>query len=143
MEVVPVLPVRVLIVDDQRPFLEAAARVVAATEPFVVLGTVGSAEACLTAVPELAPDLVLMDVDLPGMDGVEAARRLALLSDPPAVVLVSSYDEETLAEVTAGTGLVYVTKSTFGSDRLVASWSLASGISTRSTDASSSGSTRT
>ena len=124
-------PVRVLIVDDQEPFRVAAACVVEATAPFVVAGTATSGEECLAVVPALRPDLVLMDVGLPGIDGVEAARRLAALPRPPAVVLVSSYDEDALAngadgtDGTAASGAVaYVSKSSFGPERLAALWAL-------------------
>jgi DNA-binding NarL/FixJ family response regulator len=119
-------PVRVLIVDDQEPFRTAATGVVEATEPFVVVGTSTSGEECLAAVAALRPDLVLMDVGLPGIDGVEAARRLTALPRPPAVVLVSSYDEDALADGPATCGAVaYVAKSAFGPERLAAAWARA------------------
>ena len=57
-------PVRVLVVDDQPLFRNAATRVVDATEPFVVVGAVASGEEALAAVGRLHPDLVLMDVEL-------------------------------------------------------------------------------
>jgi len=123
-----VAPVRVLIVDDQKPFRDVAARVVAATEPFVVVGAVATGEEALDAVPQLLPDLVLMDVDLPGIDGLEAARRLAVGRPRPAVVLVSTYDAQTVAEAGAGTDLPYIAKADFGSDRLASAWSQLSGI---------------
>ena len=71
--------VRVLIVDDQEPFRRAAAAVIGMAESFELVGTVGSGEECLAAVPLLRPDLVLLDIGLPGIDGHELGRRLRAL----------------------------------------------------------------
>jgi DNA-binding NarL/FixJ family response regulator len=118
--------VRVLVVDDQSPFRRAAASVVAAVASFELVGVVASAEECLKAVPELRPDLVLMDVNLPGMDGIDAARVLAGRPDPPVVVLLSTYPEDEYTERTAGVA-GYLEKSRFGPERLAALWSALSG----------------
>ena len=124
-------PVRVLIVDDQEPFRRAAAAVVELTDPFVVVGTVESGENCLAAVPGLRPDLVLLDVGLPGIDGLETARRLSALPRPPAVVLVSTHDEDEFGTAIRSTGAVaYIKKSAFGPARLAAAWALGSSGST-------------
>ncbi len=129
--------VRVLVVDDQEPFRRAAAAVVGMTEPFELVGAVGSGEECLDAVPRLRPDLVLLDVGLPGIDGIETAARLAASASPPVVVLVSTYDEREFAERVAGSGAAaYVTKSAFGPERLAAVWALA-GSSTANGSATS------
>ena len=123
--------VRVLIVDDQEPFRRAAAAVVELTDPFVVAGTAESGESCLTAVRAVLPDLVLMDVGLPGIDGLEAARRLSALRRPPVVVLVSTHDEDEFGDGARSCGAVaYIKKSAFGPDRLAAAWALGSSGST-------------
>ena len=70
--------VRVLIVDDQEPFRRAMAAVVGETDGFVVVGSASSGEESLRMAATLRPDLVLMDVALPGIDGIEATGR------PPA-----------------------------------------------------------
>lgn len=129
------VPVRVLVVDDQEPFREAAADVVGATEPFVLVGTEATGEGCLQAVPRLRPDLVLLDVTLPGIDGLEVARRLSAVPGGPAVVLVSSYAEDTFADQIAASGAVtYISKSVFGSERLAAAWSLVTGMTARTSE---------
>jgi DNA-binding NarL/FixJ family response regulator len=86
------MTVRVLVVDDQEPFRLAAAAVVAATDGFQMVGSAASGEASLLAVEELHPDLVLMDVHLPGMDGVESTRRIRARQPGVRVLLLSSAD---------------------------------------------------
>lgn len=118
--------VRVLVVDDQEPFRRAMASVVAETTGFEVVGQAGSGEESVEAVAALRPDLVLMDVNLPGMDGLEATRRLRAGDRPPVVLLLSTYDEESGVDFVSESGAAaYVTKSDFGPDRLEAVWSAA------------------
>jgi DNA-binding NarL/FixJ family response regulator len=116
--------VRVLIVDDQVPFRRAAQAVVESTDEFTVVGAVESAEQCLAQVDSLRPDLILMDVNLPGIDGVEASRRLRLSHPAIVVILLSSYDEAEFTDLTHDCGAAaYVPKSMLGPDRLEATWS--------------------
>jgi DNA-binding NarL/FixJ family response regulator len=116
--------VRVLVVDDQEPFRSAMAAVVDATEGFVLVGAVASGEESIEAAAELRPALVLMDVNLPGIDGIEASRRLRSHSERPVVVLLSTYDEDRFD--LAGSGAAaYIAKAVFGPDRLVEVWSAA------------------
>ena len=120
--------VRVLLVDDQAPFLQAMGAVVAETAGFEVVGEASSGEGSLMAAAELLPDFVLMDVNLPGMDGLEATRRLRRRPSPPAVLLLSTYDEDAGAIFVAECGAAaYVTKSAFGPDQLRDVWAAASG----------------
>jgi CheY-like chemotaxis protein len=124
VEVAPVDDVRVLVVDDQEPFRCAMATVVEVTEGFVLVGEAASGEESLAAVPELRPQLVLMDVNLPGIDGIEASRRLRSHPEGPVVVLLSTYDEDRFD--LAGSGAAaYIAKAVFGPDRLVEVWSTA------------------
>ena len=80
----------VLAVDDQRPFREAAHRVVDATAGFAWAGEAGSGEEAVELVRERAPDIVIMDVRMPGMDGITAARRVATECPEVTVLLVSA-----------------------------------------------------
>ena len=113
--------IRVLIVDDQEPFRVAMATIVEETDGFVVVGSVTSAEESLVAAAQLSPHLVLMDVNLPGMDGIEASRRLTRDPDGPVVVLLSTYDEEEF-DLSGSGAAAYVAKATFGPDRLSEAW---------------------
>jgi DNA-binding NarL/FixJ family response regulator len=81
--------VTVLAVDDQPVFLRAAHELIAATPGFEQVGEATSGPEALQLAAELRPDLVLVDVRMPGMDGIETARRLADCEGPPVVVLIS------------------------------------------------------
>jgi DNA-binding NarL/FixJ family response regulator len=120
------MTVRVLIVDDQAPFRMAARMVVDATDGFEVVGEAETGEDSVTMAMELAPDLVLMDVNLPGIDGLEATRRILAGDAPPIVLLLSTYEEEEYAPRAAECGAAaYIPKAVFGPDRLEAAWEAA------------------
>jgi len=121
------MTVRVLIVDDQEPFRMAARMVVDATDGFDVVGEAETGEDSVRMATELEPDLVLMDVNLPGIDGLESTRRiLADGGDRVVVLLLSTYEEEEYAPRAAECGAAaYIPKSVFGPDRLEQAWSAA------------------
>jgi DNA-binding NarL/FixJ family response regulator len=79
----------VLIVDDHAAFRERA-RALLQDDGFQVVGEAGDGDAAVEAARRLRPQIVLLDVRLPGIDGFEVAERLAAGPDPPAVVLISS-----------------------------------------------------
>jgi DNA-binding NarL/FixJ family response regulator len=119
--------VRVLVVDDHEAFRRVAAAVVEATDGFVVAGSVGTGEESLIAAAAVHPDLVLMDVNLPGLDGLDATRRLRSAANPPVVILLSTYDEDDFGAQAAESGAAaYIAKSAFGTERLAAVWASAS-----------------
>src|SRR3954463_8645548 len=91
---VQVPDVRVLVVDDQAAYRRALAAVVTETDGFVVVAETTSGEESIEVAAEVRPDLVLMDVNLPGISGIDAARRLAEGPEAPVVVLLSTYDED-------------------------------------------------
>jgi DNA-binding NarL/FixJ family response regulator len=81
---------RVLAVDDQRPFLVVMRRVVDATPGFQFMAEADSGERALATARELKPDMVLMDVAMPGLSGIEAARQIKSALPDTVVVLVSA-----------------------------------------------------
>lgn len=87
----PEVPVRVLVVDDH-PDVRAAVSAMLAAGGFAVIGAVATGAEALAASAEGAPDVVVLDIRLPDLDGFAVAERLAALPAPPAVVLVSSRD---------------------------------------------------
>jgi DNA-binding NarL/FixJ family response regulator len=117
-------PIRVLVVDDHESYRHAMAAIVEATDGFVVVGLAESGEQSLEMVERIAPDLVLMDVNLPGMTGIEATRRITAGADAPMVALLSTYDEGELDHADCGAA-AYINKAAFGPDRLTALWALA------------------
>jgi DNA-binding NarL/FixJ family response regulator len=121
------MTVRVLIVDDQEPFRLAARMVVEATEGFEVVGESETGEDSVERARELRPDLVLMDVHLPGISGLDATRRILSESGEPVVVLLlSTYEEEEYAPRAAECGAsAYLPKAVFGPDRLESAWAAA------------------
>ena len=84
-------PVTVLAVDDQAVFRRTARSLIAATPGFEQVGEAASGPEALELASELHPDLMLVDVRMPGMDGLETARRLSEL-DPTAVIVLISVD---------------------------------------------------
>jgi DNA-binding NarL/FixJ family response regulator len=121
------LSVRVVIVDDQEPFRLAARMVVELTDGFEVVGEAQTGEDAVTVAADLQPDLVLMDVNLPGINGVDATRQILSASDTVVVLLLSTYEEAEYAPRAAECGAAaYIPKSAFGPDRLESAWAAAS-----------------
>jgi DNA-binding NarL/FixJ family response regulator len=80
----------VLAVDDQPPFREAARRVVDATDGFAWAGDARSGAEAIARVADCSPDIVVMDIRMPDMDGIEAAQRVSAAHPGVAVLLVSA-----------------------------------------------------
>jgi CheY-like chemotaxis protein len=94
---------RVLAVDDSEVFLSVAASVVSDTAGLRLVGTATSGEEAIRTLPRLRPDLVLLDVHMPGIDGIETARRIRDLS-PQTVIVHLSADPEGLEAAAESAG---------------------------------------
>jgi two-component system, NarL family, invasion response regulator UvrY len=107
--------VRVLIVDDQHPFRAVARTVIGMTAGFEVAAEAESGEAALAAVVANRPELVLMDINLPGINGIEATRRIRADYPEVEVILLSTYSEADLpADAREVGALAYVHKEDLG-----------------------------
>jgi DNA-binding NarL/FixJ family response regulator len=112
-------PVRVLIVDDQKPFREAARLVVAISDGFEVAGEAATGEEAVQMASDLAPDLVLMDINLPGIDGIEATRRILEVQPSARVIVLSTYEAGDYERRALEAGAVaFISKSDFDPDSL-------------------------
>lgn len=94
------MPISVVTVDDQAVFRAVARDVIDATPGFELVGEASSGEAAVSVVDELNPQLVLMDVRMPGTDGTEAARRIKA-AKPGVVVVLISIEEEAMVPSSA------------------------------------------
>jgi len=108
----------VLIVDDYQPFRDNARGLLEGGD-FDVIGEAEDGHAAVRLAEELRPDVVLLDVHMPDLDGFEVARRLAVLESPPVVVLTSSRDD--YAPLVAGSAAqAFVRKDALSAETLAA-----------------------
>jgi DNA-binding NarL/FixJ family response regulator len=94
-----VIPVKVLLVDDQELIRAGLRGILRTSHGFEIVGELGDGAGVVEAVAELAPDVVLMDVRMPGVDGVSATETLRREPDPPPVLVLTTFEDD---EVLAG-----------------------------------------
>jgi DNA-binding NarL/FixJ family response regulator len=119
------MPIRVFVVDDSNVFLDAAREVLEASPDFELIGEAHSGEAAIPAVIRLRPDLVLVDVILPGMDGIETCRRLGDMADQPFVILCSVGEDPRAvagASHTDSSGVPFMPKARISPNALRDAW---------------------
>jgi len=87
---------RVLVVDDEAPARERLLRMLESLDSYTVCGEAATGQAALALAEERQPDIMLMDIRMPGMDGLEAARHLLALEQPPAVIFTTAYSDHAL-----------------------------------------------
>jgi DNA-binding NarL/FixJ family response regulator len=104
-------PVRIVIADDDRLFAEMVRMQLSSREEVEIVGIAATGKEAVELAEELEPDIVLMDVSMPVLDGIEAARVITAGSDPPAVVLVTGEDGELDARAYKAGAAAYLRKS--------------------------------
>jgi two-component system, NarL family, invasion response regulator UvrY len=115
--------VAVLVVDDQQPFRGAARALLAQCPEFQLVGEAASGEEAVELAAGVRPELVLMDINMPGIDGFEATRRLLQVHPDTVVVLCSTYSAADLPEEATICGAqAYVDKGELDPEILTEVW---------------------
>jgi two-component system invasion response regulator UvrY len=115
--------VRVWVVDDQASFRLATAATVAATEDFAMGGDCETGESAIELIPDGSAGIVLMDIHMPGMGGIEATRRIRAAHPDLIVLLTSTYDVEDLPPDVANCGAAaYLHKEHLSPELLTRIW---------------------
>jgi len=113
----------VLVVDDQAPFRAAAKAVLRRAEGFELAGEACSGPEAITLARELHPALVLMDINMPEMSGIEATRQIVAADPDVVVILCSTYELADLpADASTSGARAYVNKERLGADTLRRLW---------------------
>ncbi|MDF1612054.1 MAG: response regulator transcription factor [Stygiobacter sp.] len=105
---------RVLLVDDNKQFLEAASKIIKAANHAVLIGGVTTGEEAVEKIEHEHPDIVLMDVSMPGIGGMMATRLIKKMVNPPQVIILTLYDtSEYRNEAKAAGADGFISKSDF------------------------------
>jgi pilus assembly protein CpaE len=116
-------PRSVLVVDDQAPFRLAARAVLRRLDGFEFAGEASSGPEAIKLVDSLRPSLVLMDINMPQMNGIEATRRIIRAHPEVAVILCSTHDPNDVpAEAASSGAIAYVSKEHLAADTLRQLW---------------------
>jgi DNA-binding NarL/FixJ family response regulator len=119
----PGSPRSVLVVDDQAPFRFAARAVLRRLEGFEFAGEASSGPEAIELVDQLHPALVLMDINMPEMSGIEATRQIVAAHPDVVVILCSTYDAADLPPAASASGATaYVNKERLASDTIRRLW---------------------
>jgi DNA-binding NarL/FixJ family response regulator len=110
---------RVLLVDDNQDILDRAAAIL--SPACTVVGAVKDGPAALKSVPALRPDVIVLDISMPGMSGLEVAGRLRRAGSMVPIVFLTIHDDEELVQAAqAAGGIGYVAKTMLPSDLIIA-----------------------
>jgi two-component system, NarL family, invasion response regulator UvrY len=113
----------VLVVDDQAPFRIAARAVLRRLDEFELAGEASSGPEAIEMVDRLEPELVLMDINMPQMNGIEATRQIVAAHPETVVILCSTYDVRDVPSEAGSSGAAgYLHKEQLGADLLRRVW---------------------
>jgi len=91
------MKLRAVVVDDEEPARARLSSLLEELGTVTVVGTAGNAQEALQQLPDLDPDVLYLDVHMPGMSGLELARHIGSLDDPPAIIFTTAHDEHAMA----------------------------------------------
>src|SRR5580765_7574554 len=114
-------PIGICVVEDDAGFRSGLERLLGRTRDFRCLGSFASGEAGLEKIPEIKPDVVIMDLNLPGMNGVECVRKLKSLLPSVQVIMLTVYeDPDQIYQALAAGAMGYLLKKTPPAELLAA-----------------------
>ena len=116
---------KVLLVDDNLEFLEVAAEFLSGHAALEIVGMVQSGRGAVEMAAQTSPDLVIMDLAMPGVNGLQATREIKALPSPPRIIIVTMYDGPEISSLARDAGADdFITKSEFGESLLPAVFKL-------------------
>jgi len=122
------MPIKILLVDDQRLMREGLRTLLELESDFEIVGEAGDGQAALNAYAELQPDVVLMDIRMPVLNGVEATRRLMAQNSAARVIILTTFDDDAnVFEGLRAGALGYLLKDVSGADLAAAVRTVAGG----------------
>ncbi len=95
---------KVLLVDDNQEFLQTLKKFFVQSSEFSIVGWAKSGVSAIQEVQKLHPDLVFMDISMPGMNGLEATKEIKRLSNPPRVIMLTVFDDPEYRRASAAAG---------------------------------------
>ena len=98
------MTIRIVVCDDEQLIREALGRLIAAAPDLEIVGLAANGGEAMDLCAQHAPDVVLMDIRMPGMDGIEATRRILRNPQPPAVLMLTTYDLDSYVHAALGAG---------------------------------------
>ncbi len=113
--------IRILIADDHPVFRFGLRALLESQSDMVVLAEVESGEESVQMVQSLQPDVVLMDVNMPGLNGIEATRRIAAATSDTAILIITMFDDDTVFTAMQAGARGYLIKGAQGDETLRAS----------------------
>jgi len=122
-----VSPIRVLVVEDSVPFRQFISSKLAARRDLQVICEVSDGLEAVQKAVELKPDLILLDIALPSLNGIEAARRIRTLSPESKIIFLSQESSHDLVQEAFSLAQGYVVKAKAGSELLIAVETVISG----------------
>ncbi|HVA54743.1 MAG TPA: response regulator transcription factor [Gammaproteobacteria bacterium] len=113
----PVDQIRVVVADDNPYFMECVCQMLSKHEWLQVVGAAANSDECLALVAKLRPDVVVLDLEIPEINGFEIAKRIKSLSSKPRIIILSLYDEPEYREGGQNLGVYgYVSKAEVSTD---------------------------